>query len=77
MGCHAETVTDIAELEAAFLRARDADRTTVIALRTDAYSWTEGGAFWEVGVPEVSDRPEVIAARAAVDAGKTDQRVGW
>ena len=77
MGCHAETVTDIVELEAAFLRARDADRTTVIALRTDAYSWTEGGAFWEVGVPEVSDRPEVIAARAAVDAGKTDQRVGW
>ena len=53
------------------------DRTTVIALRTDAYSWTEGGAFWEVGVPEVSSRAEVVAARADVDAGKADQRVGW
>ena len=77
MGCLTETVTDIAELEAAFMRARDADRTTVIAMRTDAYSWTEGGAFWEVGVPEVSNRPEVVAARAAIDAGKSDQRVGW
>ena len=77
MGCNAETVTDIAGLEAAFLRAREADRTTVIAMRTDAYSWTEGGSFWEVGVPEVSDRPEVLAARAEVDAGKSEQRVGW
>jgi 3D-(3,5/4)-trihydroxycyclohexane-1,2-dione acylhydrolase (decyclizing) len=77
MGCRAETVASVAELDAAFLRARDADRTTVIALRTDAYSWTEGGAYWEVGVPEVSDRPEVLAARAAVDAGKSNQRVGW
>ena len=39
-------------------------------------AWTEGGAFWEVGVPEVSDRAEVRAARAALDAGKADQRVG-
>ena len=28
--------------------------------------WTGGGAFWEVGVPEVSDRPEVQAAKAAM-----------
>ena len=77
MGCHAETVTTIGGLSDAFERARGRDRTTVIALRTDAYSWTEGGSFWEVGVPEVSDRPEVVAARAEVDAGKSDQRVGW
>ena len=77
MGCHAVTVRSIEELEAAYQRARGADRTTVIALRTDAYSWTEGGSYWEVGVPEVSERPEVLAARAEVDAGKTNQRVGW
>jgi 3D-(3,5/4)-trihydroxycyclohexane-1,2-dione acylhydrolase (decyclizing) len=77
MGCHAETVTTIGELSDAFVRARGRDRTTVIALRTDAYSWTGGGSFWEVGVPEVSDRPEVVAARAEIDAGKSDQRVGW
>ena len=77
MGCHAETVPTIDELEAAVLRARSNDRTTVIALRTDAYTWTEGGSYWEVGVPEVSSRAEVVAARADVDAGKSEQRVGW
>ncbi len=74
MGCLSEDVTTVADLAAALERARAADRTTVIAMRTDAYSWTEGGAFWEVGVPEVSDRPAVQAARAAVQAGKQHQR---
>ena len=77
MGCQAETVTTIAELEAAFQRARAADRTYVIALNTHAYRWTEGGSFWEVGVPEVSTSPDVRAAREEMDAGKADQRVGW
>ena len=77
MGCEAETVSSIAELEAAFRRARAADRTYVIALNTHAYRWTEGGSFWEVGVPEVSASPDVRAARAAMDSGKADQRVGW
>lgn len=77
MGCISETVTSIAELEAAFERARAADRTYVIAMQTHAYEWTEGGSYWEVGVPEVSNRPEVLAARAEVDDGKAGQRVGW
>ena len=72
MGCLAETVATIPELEAAFGRARAADRTTVIAIRTSAHDWTEGGAFWEVGVPEVSDRASIRDARAAMDAGKSD-----
>jgi 3D-(3,5/4)-trihydroxycyclohexane-1,2-dione acylhydrolase (decyclizing) len=74
MGCLTEDVTTIEELDAAITRAREADRTTVIALRTDAYSWTEGGAFWEVGVPEESDRLTVQAAYAAMQAGKQQQR---
>jgi 3D-(3,5/4)-trihydroxycyclohexane-1,2-dione acylhydrolase (decyclizing) len=77
MGCLSETVTSISELEAAFGRARGADRTYVIAIRTSAYDWTEGGAFWEVGVPDVSERESVRAARAAMSTGKGDQRVGW
>jgi 3D-(3,5/4)-trihydroxycyclohexane-1,2-dione acylhydrolase (decyclizing) len=76
MGCHAESVTSIAELEDAFERARAVDRTAVIVIKTSAYDWTEGGAFWEVGVPQVSDREGVRHARAALDAGKADQRVG-
>ncbi len=77
MGCRAETVTTVPELEAAFARARAADRTTVIAITTSAYEWTEGGSFWEVGVPEVSGRESIRAARAALDTGKAEQRVGW
>ncbi|MFV2039993.1 MAG: thiamine pyrophosphate-dependent enzyme, partial [Acidimicrobiales bacterium] len=77
MGCMSETVRSIAELEAAFGRARAADRTYVIALRTDPYEWTGGGSFWEVGVPEESNRQEVRDAHAEMLAAKTQQRVGW
>jgi 3D-(3,5/4)-trihydroxycyclohexane-1,2-dione acylhydrolase (decyclizing) len=77
MGCVAETVTTIAELEEALDRAKGADRTAVIVIRTQPHAWTEGGAFWEVGVPEVSDRPSVREARARLEAGKAAQRVGW
>ena len=77
MGCRTETVRSIDELTAAFGRARASDRTYVIALKTHPNAWTEGGAFWEVGVPEVSTRAQVRAARDAMDAGKHAQRVGW
>ena len=77
MGCHAETVTSIEELEVAWRRAKSADRTTVIALQTHQNSWTEGGAWWEVGVPEVSSSQSVRDARAELDEGKAEQRAGW
>jgi 3D-(3,5/4)-trihydroxycyclohexane-1,2-dione acylhydrolase (decyclizing) len=76
MGCNSERATSVHELESALERARHSDRTTVIALQTDAYSWTGGGAFWEVGVPEVSDRPQVQAAKAAMVSGLQQQRIG-
>ena len=77
LGCVAEAATTVRELEDALARARHADRTTVIAIRTAPQVWTEGGAFWEVGVPELSDRAEVRAARAVLEEGKRRQRVGW
>jgi len=77
VGCEAETVSTIAELDAAYQRAQASDRTYVIALQTQQYSWTEGGVWWEVGVPEVSDRQAVLDARADLEVGKADQRVGW
>ena len=76
MGALSETVTSIDELEAAFGRAKAADRTYVIAMVTDAYSWTEGGSFWEVGVPEVSELDSVTQAKSEMDAGKQNQRIG-
>jgi 3D-(3,5/4)-trihydroxycyclohexane-1,2-dione acylhydrolase (decyclizing) len=77
MGCGSETVSSIDQLAEAIGRARASDRTYVIALQVDAYTWTEGGSFWEVGVPEVSNRQPVLDARAELDKGKTEQRVGW
>lgn len=75
MGCRAEQVSTIAEFDAAFARARKSDATYVIAMRTSPSDWTEGGTFWEVGVPEVSNRQEVRDARREMDAGKQAQRL--
>jgi 3D-(3,5/4)-trihydroxycyclohexane-1,2-dione acylhydrolase (decyclizing) len=69
LGALAEKVDDIAGLEAAMARAAVAERTYVIVIDTDpALSTAAGGAWWEVAVPEVSDRAEVAAARAAYEA---------
>lgn len=76
LGCDAVTAATIAELERAVVAARTAERTTVIVVRTDPYAWTEGGAWWEVGVPEVSAHDSIRAARRALDEGKAAQRRG-
>jgi 3D-(3,5/4)-trihydroxycyclohexane-1,2-dione acylhydrolase (decyclizing) len=76
MGARAEEVTTLEELEGALERARAADRTTVILTKTDPYTWTGGDAWWDVGVPEVSDREEVRVARAQHEAERKHQRLG-
>jgi len=76
LGCLSEHPGSVAELEQALRRARAADRTTVIVIDTDPNQTTEdGGAWWEVGVPEVSERETVRAARAAYAEAKQAQRV--
>ncbi len=63
LGATAESVSGIAELEAALARARAAAGTYVISLPTDPIASTvEGGHWWDVAVPETSPRPEVAAA---------------
>ena len=76
MGAIAEAVDGVEDLPAAFARAKAADRSYAIVVPIDPYAWTEGGAWWEVGVPEVSERPQVRAARADWEAKKKLQRVG-
>ena len=75
MGCEVETVESIAQLEEAFERARSAQRTYVITMKTSPHDWTEGGAFWEVGVPQVSNREAVRKAHANMGQGKQSQRL--
>jgi 3D-(3,5/4)-trihydroxycyclohexane-1,2-dione acylhydrolase (decyclizing) len=69
MGAEAEHVRDIAGLEQALQRARAATRTYLIAIDTDHRRTTdEGGCWWDVAVPEVSERESVRAARREYEA---------
>ncbi|HEY7523393.1 MAG TPA: 3D-(3,5/4)-trihydroxycyclohexane-1,2-dione acylhydrolase (decyclizing), partial [Candidatus Limnocylindrales bacterium] len=76
MGAIAERAETIEELTQAFARAKAADRCYVIVVPIDQYTWTEGGAWWEVGVPEVSERSGVRDARKDWERNKQHQRVG-
>lgn len=75
MGAIAEKVADLAGLEHAMARARAATRTSVIVIDTDPMQTTEaGGAWWDVAVPQVSERRQVLDARKAYDDARTHQR---
>ena len=76
LGAIAVEVGSIEELRAALAAARAADRTSVIVTAVRADDWTEGGAFWQVGVPAVSERPQVLIAADAMRAGLAAQRRG-
>lgn len=68
LGADAEKVTGIAELGAALARARQSSRSYVIVIDTDPAITTEaGGYWWDVAVPEVSNRAEVQTARRAYE----------
>ncbi len=60
MGAAAEKVPDLAGLEAALGRARAASRSFVIVIDTDPVATTDaGGAWWDVAIPQVSEREAV------------------
>jgi 3D-(3,5/4)-trihydroxycyclohexane-1,2-dione acylhydrolase (decyclizing) len=75
MGAVARKAGSIAELEAALHEARGDDRTSVIVIDTDPLATTEaGGHWWDVAVPEVSERAEVREVRAAYEKARGKQR---
>ncbi len=76
LGAIGEQVQSIAELDDALARARAADRTTVICIGVDKYGWSPNGAWWEVGVPEVSGKQTVLAAAARWQESRAKQRRG-
>ena len=63
MGATSEHVTTMGDLAAALERAKASDKTYVIAVDTNPVDSTGGGSWWQVGVPEVSARDEVIKSR--------------
>jgi 3D-(3,5/4)-trihydroxycyclohexane-1,2-dione acylhydrolase (decyclizing) len=75
LGC-AVFAADGSSFAAQYAAAREAaarGRVAVVTVRTHPASWTEAGAWWEIGVPQASHRPEVLAARAELDAARTRQ----
>jgi 3D-(3,5/4)-trihydroxycyclohexane-1,2-dione acylhydrolase (decyclizing) len=75
MGAVSVKVGSIAELEKALAKRAEAKGPYVIVIDTDPYPSTEhGGTWWEVGVPEVSERAAVTAARATYETKKKLQR---
>lgn len=68
MGAEAVSVTTIAGLEEAMVRAKSAKGPFVVVITTDPWPVTpHGGHWWDVAVPEVSSRQEVLEARAAYE----------
>ena len=75
LGAEAVHVANITELKTAMQRARAATRTQVVVIDTSPWRTTDdGGAWWEVAIPEVSERVEVREARAKYLQDKTRQR---
>lgn len=75
MGAAAVHVASIAELEEALARAKEATGPFVVVIDTDPYPSTpHGGTWWEVAVPEVSDRAEVNEARKGYEQNRKLQR---
>ena len=77
MGAIAVKATSIAELETALAQAKANTRTTVVVIDTDpSISTGAGGAWWDVAVPEVSEREQVRTARMNYDERRKHQTIG-
>jgi 3D-(3,5/4)-trihydroxycyclohexane-1,2-dione acylhydrolase (decyclizing) len=77
LGAEAEKVTGIGELEPALERAKAAKGTYVVVIDTDPVPTTEeGGFWWDVAVPEVSQRPQVERAREGYLEARAAQAMG-
>ena len=64
------------ELEAAFKRAKESNKTYVIVMETHGYEWLDGTAFWESPTLEVHSTAENKKAYEEFLSGKKDQRKG-
>lgn len=73
MGAKSEHVSGIAALEQALQRATASEISYVISLDTDPGITSDGGHWWDVAVPEVSERPEIQQAHADYMKAKNKQ----
>ena len=75
LGAVAEKAASIDELERAMERARECSRSCCVVIDTDPTASTDaGGHWWDIAVPEVSEREQVRAARAGYEQALSRQR---
>lgn len=75
LGADAVSSDDLAGFRTAMAAARAARKTQVIVIDTSHTRTTEdGGCWWDVAIPEVSTRTEVVAARQAYDLARKEQQ---
>ena len=76
LGATGEEVDSIADLEKAFERAKKSKKTYVISIKTHAYQWLEGSAYWESPTLELPTTKENKKALEEHRVGKSKQRQG-
>jgi 3D-(3,5/4)-trihydroxycyclohexane-1,2-dione acylhydrolase (decyclizing) len=76
MGAKSEKVDNLLELAEAFKRAKQSDVTYVISIKTHAYKWLEGSAFWDSPTLEIPTTKENEEAIKLYKEGKNKQRQG-
>ena len=77
LGADAVKVASIADLETAFVQARAAKNSQVIVIETDPNMSTDaGGHWWDVAVPQVSNRETVTTARKNYEQALKAQHIG-
>ena len=65
----------VLELSEKITENQNSNEVVVIVIETAPTIWTEGGAFWEVANPQVSNKSAVNEARKAVERAKENQRI--
>ena len=78
LGAEAEKVLNAQDFRAAFKRAKESVNSYVIVMDVDPYEgWTqEGHAWWEVGIPSVSQSRKINESYSETEAGRVKQRRG-
>ena len=74
MGANSIQVETIGELKDAIAKASNNEGVNVIAIDTDPVHSTPGNCWWEVEIPEVSERKEVVEKHKEQVASRKQQR---
>ncbi|GAB3484159.1 3D-(3,5/4)-trihydroxycyclohexane-1,2-dione acylhydrolase (decyclizing) [Marinomonas epiphytica] len=75
-GANSEKVANMQEFDAAFARAKAADKTSVIVVDIDPTKWSSCDCWWEVGLPEITRNQKVETAVNKFNQGRAHQRPG-